>query len=390
MTSSEYSSISTPPSSTNASPIPNAQQEANKSSVVPSVEHSAPITELMTAVANLETDAYVRIFDGDVAPLNGIFVVERKELVGKTPEEIQTHFSLTFVPRMICDANFPLGAKFALGKLTNASGNRVSVFRAITALNLSTQRPLTPENIAPVPTAQSAISSEPAKAVQTPYPEPLNPSEGFNIANAQQYLLHYVNKNAEPVLIPNSIKRIGPDGFPYVAAEFDAPDETRGAPSLKIDDDLRNSLVQSLLKEGMGLAVFRHGSTLPMWAYTYGDIMCLNIFGGLRPQGEYDPNAYPGTIDAVLPPGVSIRQGRPSDQMLPSYARRVIADRISAAVGQAVPHEFYVFEIPQIDTLRRLKLVMTEWSTMSTEQRREISKAVQWCLPYALYVTSSP
>ncbi|MDX1922450.1 MAG: hypothetical protein SFW65_04915 [Alphaproteobacteria bacterium] len=344
----------------------------------------------MTAVANLETDAYVRVYDGEVAPLNGIFVIERKELVGKTPEEVQAHFSLTFLPRMICDANFPLGAKFALGKLTNSYGKRVSVFRAITALNLSAQRPLTPENIAPVPAAQSAISSEPAKAVQTPYPEPLDPSDGFNIANAQQYLLHYFNKDAEPVLIPNSIKRIGPDGFPYVAAEFDAPDETRGAPSLKIDDDLRNSLVQSLLKEGMGLAVFRHSSTQPMWAYTYGDIMCLNIFGGLRPQGEYDPNAYPGTIDAVLPPGVSIRQGRPSDQMLPRYARRVIADRISAAVGQAVRHEFYVFEIPQIDTLRRLKLVMPEWSTMSTEQRRELSKAVRWCLPYALYVTSSP
>lgn len=344
----------------------------------------------MTAVCNLDTDAYVRVYDGEVAPLNGIFVVERKELVGKTQEEIQEHFSLTFLPRMICDANFPLGAKFALGKLTNASGKRVSVFRAITALNLSAQRPLTPENIAPVPIAQSAISSQPARAVQTPYPAPLDPSDGFNIANAQEYLLRYVTKDAEPVPIPGSIKRIGPDGLPYVAAEFDAPTETRGAPSLKVDDDLRNSLVQSLLKEGMGLAVFRHGSTQPMWAYTYGDIMCLNIFGGLRPQGEYDPNAYPGTIDAPLPLGVSIRQGRPSDQVLPDYARRVIADRITAATGRTVPHEFYVFEFPQIDTLRRLKLVMPEWSSMSTEQRREISKAVRWCLPYALYVTSSP
>lgn len=150
MSSSKYSSISTTPSSTNASTNLPAQPELSHSSIVPSAEHNAPITELLTAVSNLDTDAYVRIFDGDVAPLNGIFVIERKELVGKTPEEIQAHFSLTFVPRLICDARIPLGAKFALGKLTNAAGSRVSVFRAITALNLSSQRPLTPENIAPV------------------------------------------------------------------------------------------------------------------------------------------------------------------------------------------------------------------------------------------------
>lgn len=355
-----------------------------------SAEHQAPITELMTAVCNLDTDAYVRIFDGDVAPLNGIFVVERKELVGKTPGEVQAHFSLTFLPRMICDANFPLGAKFALGTLTNASGKRVSVFRAITALNLSSQRPLTPENIAPVPFAQSATPSEPAKPVQAPFPEPSDHSGGFNIANAEQYLLTYFSKDAEPVPIPRSIKMVGPDGFPYVAAELDAPPQTAINAARGEDDRLRKSLVQSLLNEGHGLAVMSHMSNKPVWVYTYGDILCLRIFGSLRPQGEYDPNAYPSTIDAPLPPGVSIRQGQPSNQMLPAYARRVIAGRITAAVRRPVAHEFYVFEFPEIDTLRRIKLVIPELRDLSTEQRRAITATVQWCLPYALYTSSTP
>lgn len=344
----------------------------------------------MTAVANLETDAYVRIYDDNVAPLNGIFVIERKELVGKTPEEIQAHFSLTFLPRMICDARFPLGAKFALGKITNAAGKRVSVFRAITALNLSSQRPLTPENIAPVPIAQSTIASEPAKPVQAPFPEPLHTSTGFNIANAQQYLLSFFAKDAEPVPIPGSIKRIGPDGFPYVVAEFDAPPQAGGGSPQGTDDGLRKSLIQSLLNEGHGLAVMPHKSSKPVWVYTYGDILCLSIFGSLRPHAEYDPNAYPSTIDAPLPPGAIVRQGKPSDELLPSLARRVIADRITAAVGRPVPHEFYVFEFPEIDTLRRIKLVIPELRDLSTEQRRAISSAVQWCLPYALFTASAP
>lgn len=133
-----------------------------------------------------------------------------------------------------------------------------------------------------------------------------------------------------------------------------------------------------------------HGSSKPLWVYTYGDILCLSIFGSLRPLGEYDPNAYPNTIDAAPSAGALVRQGMASDELLPGYARRVIADRISGAAGRPVPHDFYLFEYPQIDTLRRLKLVMPEWSTMRPEQRRTITNAVQWCLPYALYLSSKP
>ncbi len=388
MTSSKYSSISNTQSTTNTPAHPPTENDASQKATVPSAEHHGPITELMTAVANLNTDAYVRIYDGEVAPLGGIFVVERKELVGKTPEEIQAHFSLTFVPRMICDASIPIGAKFALCKLTNAAGKRVSVFRAITALNLSSERPLTPENIAARPVVERSIQHEPAKPVQAPLPEPLDIATGFNVANAEQYLRSYFTKDATPVRIPDGIKMIGPDRFPYVAAQLDAPPQVGGDASQGPDDQLRKSLVQSLLNEGFGLSVMRDKSEKPVWVYRYADLLCLSVFGSLRPHGEYDPNAYSGTIDAPLPRGTAIRQGRPSDELLPAYARRVIADRIAAEVGQPVPHEFYVFEFPEVDTLRRLKLVVPGLREMSKEQRRAISDAVQWCVPYAVYITS--
>jgi len=390
MTSSKYTSISNTHLPTNTPTDPAPVREAPQGQALPSTEHHAPITELMTAVINLDTDAYVRIYDGEVAPLGGIFVVERKELVGKTPEEIQAHFSLTFVPRMICDARIPVGAKVAFGKLTNAAGKRVSIFRAISALNLSAQRPLTPENIAPMSVPERARVQEPAKPVQPPLPEPLDIATGFNISNAEQYLRSYFRKDAAPVRIPDEIKMIGPDRFPYVAAQLDQEPKVGDVASQGVDDQLRKSLVQSLLNDGFGLSVMRVKSEKPVWVYRYSDLLCLSIFGSLRPYGEYDPNAYPSTIDAPPPPGTATRQGRPSDELLPAYARRVIADRIAAEVGRPIPHEFYVFEYPEVDTLRRLKLVVPGLREMTKEQRRAISEAAQWCVPYALYTASTP
>jgi hypothetical protein len=126
-----------------------------------------------------------------------------------------------------------------------------------------------------------------------------------------------------------------------------------------------------------------------VWVYRYGDLLCLSIFGALRPHGHYDPSAYPTTIDAPLPNGSSVRQGMPSDEMLPAYARRVITNRIAAVVGRPIPYEFYVFEYPEVDTLRRLKLVIPSLTELTVDQRRAIAEAVQWCIPYALFVSSA-
>jgi len=69
--------------------------------------------------------------------------------VGKSPEELRAHFSLSFLPCLICDANIPAGHQVTVGKLTNLAGKRVSIYVARTALDLASERPLTPENIPP-------------------------------------------------------------------------------------------------------------------------------------------------------------------------------------------------------------------------------------------------
>lgn len=117
---------------------------------IPSGEHRYPISPLVIYVTDARSDALVRIYDGEIAKRDNAFLVERKELLGKTPEEIQALFGLTFVPRYICDASIPVGHKVIHGKLTNEAGGRVSIYKAVTALDLFSERVLTPENIPPV------------------------------------------------------------------------------------------------------------------------------------------------------------------------------------------------------------------------------------------------
>jgi hypothetical protein len=361
-----------------------------KGTFMTSNEHSAPIAELITAVSNLETDAFVRVYDGDIAPLNGIFVVERKELIGKTPREIQAHFALAFVPRMICDARIPVGAKFALGKLTNAHGKRVSIYRAVTALELSSQRPLTPENLAPVPVEPTVARPRPVKPARPPLPAAMPLGEGFNISNAEAYLATLHTKDAKTVPIPDDIKSIGPDGFPYVSLRLGSDGNNGNGHGPAENMPLRSSLLQSILDEGFGLVLWQPGTEQPVWVYSYGDLLCFRIFGSLRPHPEYDPRLYPETLDPPAARDVRVNQGTPSDQLLPPYARRVIATRLTLVMGKPLEHEFFVFQYPDIDTLFRFKLVAPDLKGMAEPHRRAIGKAVQWCLPYVLYTAATP
>lgn len=130
---------------TNSAP---AQANLN---IITSKEHSVPVIMHIAYKTDMMSDGFVRIFDGTIAPRDEAFLVNRKELVGKTPEQMQQHFSLSYVPQFICDAHIPIGDSVAVGCVTNSDGKQVYVFKALTRLELSHERPLTIENIAPIP-----------------------------------------------------------------------------------------------------------------------------------------------------------------------------------------------------------------------------------------------
>jgi hypothetical protein len=132
-----------------ASSAPQTTRGGGGPPIIPSKEHTAPIIALTTYTTDMEGDSLVRIYDGVIAQRDEPLLVARKDLVGRSPEVLQAHFSLAFVPRLMCDAYVPVGNKITYGRLTNAAGKKVSIYRAETALILAAERPLTPQNIAP-------------------------------------------------------------------------------------------------------------------------------------------------------------------------------------------------------------------------------------------------
>ncbi|MFY9287934.1 MAG: hypothetical protein WAO98_05475 [Alphaproteobacteria bacterium] len=138
MTSNKYADLDqkTPSIAATASP-----------DIIPSTEHTAPIIPHITYTVDMESDGLVRLYDGITVQRDEAFLVNRKDLFGKTSEQIQAHFALSFLPRFLCDATVPIGHQVMAGKLTNAAGQRVFIFKALTALNLANERPLMPANI---------------------------------------------------------------------------------------------------------------------------------------------------------------------------------------------------------------------------------------------------
>lgn len=110
--------------------------------ILSSPEHSCPLQAKVTYKADMVSDALVCIYDDVVARRDEPWLVERKVITGKTPEQIKAHFALKFVPQFICDANIPVGESITMATLTNAAGQTARIFRANTRLELRNERQL--------------------------------------------------------------------------------------------------------------------------------------------------------------------------------------------------------------------------------------------------------
>jgi hypothetical protein len=377
------------------SQVPSSHQVSTPSPTLPpqpagvhliaSNEHTAPILGLVTYTINIESDDLVRIYDGIKVLRDDVLLVQRKELFGKSPEEIQAHFSLSFVPRFICDARVPAGHQITMGKLTNAADKRMSIFKALTALDLSSERFLTPENLPPVRVKVHPPTSKPVLPRQPDLPRPFTDfSDGFNISNAELYLRQFSSNDVSAAPIPDNLKITGPDGFPYMAAnmlgEAGKREERR---SLTAENPLIGNLVQSLLNEGCGLALWRPGEKEPTWVYKYRDILSLKVFNSLRPLPEFDETLYGDTLDKPLPAGSRMVTARPSGEIFPAYARQVLMQRI-AATSNNVQIDPLLVEYPEVDTLRRFKLNVSPHD-LDAATRNDVGRQANWCLPYVIY-----
>lgn len=350
-------------------------------SIMPSNEHHASIIELMTYTVNLESDAFVRIYDGVSAIREGALLVDRKELLGKSPEEIQSHFSLTFVPRLLCDARIPIGDKMSMGKLTNAAGRRISVFRGITAIHLSSERPITPDNIAPVPL--NPPISKPMTSIQTQLSKRESADQQSDEETAAvQYLQQFRSPERDVHPIPDGMKGVGPDAFPYLFLKIDSY-EAGPSSSAKPEASNVGDLWQSALNEGFGIALFKGDNAKPIFVFKYRDLLCLRLFDELRPSEYFDEQAYPDLSSKACPGSTGVTCHRASEQILPNYARLALEYKLFKILGFATLLDPQVIEMPEIDRLKRIKLNVST-KNLTDIQRKVIADWAWWFLPYAI------
>jgi hypothetical protein len=108
--------------------------------ILASNEHQMPVVVCVTYTTDEETDAFIRLYDGEVARRDEPWLIEKKHLSAHSPEALRDMFNLSFVPRYACDATIPAGESVTMALVRNARGDEARVFRANTRLILSNER----------------------------------------------------------------------------------------------------------------------------------------------------------------------------------------------------------------------------------------------------------
>jgi hypothetical protein len=172
-----------------------------------------------------------------------------------------------------------------------------------------------------------------------------------------------------------------PDGFPHYALVFGQ------TPENNTEYFGCSALAEVVLTKGEGVAIVKGPNhEQPDQVYSYGEVLSLKIFGQLRPEKKFDPKAYLREFDAPVPPGTMVRQGRPSEQLLPPYAQTVLAHRLNEAVGFPVAFQTFLIEYPELDPLFRFKIDLNNRQQYNPQQIKALGKAAAWCLPYAILI----
>ncbi len=166
--------------------------------------------------------------------------------------------------------------------------------------------------------------------------------------------------------IPDSLKRVGPDGFPYVFLRIDPapPDPHDNQTVVNVGD-----LWQAMLNEGYGLAAFAGDNAKPIWVFKYRDLLCLRL--------------YPESSRHLTQRTAKMTTQRADEDIFPSYVRLALERKISATLGTPTALDPHIIEFPEMDTLKRIRLGLT--ANLTDDQRRAIGRELDWHLPYVVY-----
>lgn len=162
----------------------------------------------------------------------------------------------------------------------------------------------------------------------------------------------------------------GPDGFPYFV--LDRPPVGRPFTPFCV-----SNVLEHCTEQGLGIVVDPdHG---PEWVFTYGDLFSLRAYGSF--EGDpVDREAPQGPATEVLSSGTQVMIGAPSEQMLPSWARRVVGSFLKHAAHVAEPRVLLMVAASRAQT-RNLVFNLHPEDFPSQADFQRVMNALGWFMP---------
>ena len=123
----------------------------------------------------------------------------------------------------------------------------------------------------------------------------------------------------------------GPDGFPYFVLE--RPPIAQEFTPLCVSHVLGHCT-----SSGIGIVIepgTEGDAAGPQWVFTYGDLFSLRAYGTFA--GDPADQDAPGPKAEVLEEGRHVKVGSPSEEFLPAWARRVLAQFLKSAANVETP-----------------------------------------------------
>jgi len=166
----------------------------------------------------------------------------------------------------------------------------------------------------------------------------------------------------------------GPDGFPYFVLE--RPEAGKPFSPVSLSDVLEHCTDQ-----GVGIVVdpTEHG---PEWVFTYGDLFARRAYGSFEgdPVDRDGAREPPGPATEVLEKDTPVMVGAPNEEMLPSWARRVLASFLKQAAHVAEPRVLVLVD-PARSRARNLVFNVHPEDFPSEDAFRRVMSALGWFMP---------
>lgn len=168
----------------------------------------------------------------------------------------------------------------------------------------------------------------------------------------------------------NQVMR-GPDGFPYFVLQ--RPPIGAAFTPFCVSD-----ILDHCTEQGIGIVV-EPTERGPQWVFSYGDLFSLRAYGSFDGDPA-DRDAPRGPAVEVLEKDTPVMIGAPNEEMLPAWARRVLASFLKQAVQVDEPRVLVMVEPSRVPARNLVFNIHPEEFPSQAEFGR-VMNALGWFLP---------